>query len=111
MYACVVWHAGLKVSETNDIEAIQSRALKIIYPSLSYECALEKANLTSLAYRRVELCRKKFDAMQCPNHRLNHLLPEKICDSPYDFRAMFEYPVPKWKNKRFKKRVCKLFTF
>jgi len=40
-YACAVWHPGLSNKLSKDIECVQKRCLKIIYPKLSYSEALE----------------------------------------------------------------------
>ena len=34
-YACAVWHSGLTTTQSNDIERVQKRCLRIIYPDLS----------------------------------------------------------------------------
>jgi len=35
-YACAVWHPGLSNKLSKDIQHVQKRCLKIIYPKLSY---------------------------------------------------------------------------
>ena len=40
------------------LEAIQKRALRIVYPDLHYQQALAQANITSLEDRRAHLCLK-----------------------------------------------------
>jgi len=53
-YACAVWHPGLQLSNklSEDIERLEKRCLKIIYPKLSYSEALEKSGLVRLDTRR-----------------------------------------------------------
>ena len=51
-YACAVWHHGLSNKLSKDIERVQKRCLKIIYPELSYSEALEKSGLVRLDTRR-----------------------------------------------------------
>ena len=41
-----------------DIESLQRRALRIIFPNSSYQQAVDQANLTSLADRRIFICKK-----------------------------------------------------
>ena len=76
-YACQVWHGGLTREQSNSVENIQEKALKIIMPDASYELALQVAELPTLAGRRlhVDMCKKLFTEIQDDNHRLQHLLP------------------------------------
>ena len=57
-YACPVWHSALTQSQTNQIERVQKRSLRIIlsYNYLSYSQALEITGLQSLHERRQYLC-------------------------------------------------------
>ena len=66
--SCPVWHAGLTVEQSNQIELIQKRALKIIYHNLGYEEALVKANLTTLKVRRDILCKALFNEIKEEDH-------------------------------------------
>ena len=50
-YACPVWHNSLTEEDSNLIESIQKRALKLVYPHLSYDEALDQTNLPSLKGR------------------------------------------------------------
>ena len=54
-YASPAW-AGLTQYLSNQIESIQKRALKIIFPSLCYEDALKKSRLILLRQRREDAC-------------------------------------------------------
>ena len=54
-YASTAW-AGLTQYLSDHIESIQKRALKIIFPSLSYEDALKKSCLILLRQRREDAC-------------------------------------------------------
>ena len=67
-YASPVFHYSLPSYLSNDIERIQRRALKIIYPNLSYQEALVKSGLQNLHNRRDILCRKTFkNIVEDPN--------------------------------------------
>ena len=57
-YACQVWHTGLTVSDSDRLEGIQKRAMKIAFPELPYECALTRANINTLHSRREDLSRR-----------------------------------------------------
>jgi hypothetical protein len=60
-YACPVWHFSLPVFLCDQIEQIQRRALKIIYPDLSYKDGLNELNLPTLVDRRVSLCKRFYE--------------------------------------------------
>ena len=47
-YACPIWHSSLPQYLTDSIEAIQRRALRIIYPNTSYDLALDISNIPTL---------------------------------------------------------------
>ena len=57
-YAVAVWHAGITVAQSQDIERAQKCALKIILGQqyLSYEYACNYFELDTLENRRLELC-------------------------------------------------------
>ena len=74
-YACQVWHPGLTMAQSQDLERIQVRALSIINPELSYWEALDKYKLTTLENRRETLCKKTFEKIKDTNNMLHELLP------------------------------------
>ena len=55
VWSAVVWHPGLSSKLSKDIERVQKRCLKIIYPNLSYSEALKKSGLVRLDSRREEI--------------------------------------------------------
>ena len=57
-YAAQVWQDNISAYFSDAIESIQRRALRIIFPNSSYQQALDQANLTSLADRRIFICKK-----------------------------------------------------
>ena len=85
-YACSVWSTNLPVFLSDNIEMIQKRAVRAIFPSMSYDDILTQINLSTLKDRRDYLCKKYFINMQARSHKVNCLLPEKkgmltmICD-------------------------------
>ena len=99
-YACEVWHTGLGKLQSDDIENLQIRAMKIAHPELSYDKALEKEGLDTLAHRREEICRQFFNAMQSEQHKLHYLLPPPR-ETRY-LRNPIKYELPKLHTKRFK---------
>ena len=83
-YASPVFHHSLPNYISEDLERIQRRALRIIYPDLSYSVALETACLLKLHERRGKISTDLFDETVCdPTHRLHSLHPQrkscKIC--------------------------------
>ena len=40
-YCCPVWHSSLTINLSDKIERVQKRTMRIIYPALSYDAALE----------------------------------------------------------------------
>ena len=93
-YACQAWHGGITGGQSDSLEEIQERALKIIMPNASYELACQIAEIPTLANRRRELCKKLFVEMQSPKHKLNHLLPSAKSNS-HNVRHEKKYPLPK----------------
>ena len=100
-YACQVFHGGLTKEQSELLESIQKRALRIIIPQLSYAEALAELNLNSLSDRRENMCKQLFEQMQKPDHKLNYLLPPKR-EEKYNLRNSKPYRLPKCKTKRYK---------
>ena len=57
-YCCVVWHHALPSYLSPELEHIQKRALKIIFPAFSYSEALQFSNLRTLDERRMNFVLK-----------------------------------------------------
>ena len=74
-YASPVWHPGLTNEQSNAIEHIQERALRLAYPTLEYEDALKAADIPTLTERRDMHCKALFVKMQHPQDKLNRILP------------------------------------
>ena len=69
-YACQAFHSGFPNYLSKEIEQIQKRALRIIYPYVDYREALEMGNLERLNDRRrnyVENCFVKLKKMKITN--------------------------------------------
>ena len=98
-YSCEVWNCGLTVGQCSQIEAIQKRSLKIVYPELAYEEAINIADLETLATRRDRQCRKLFAKILKPGHKLHYLMPAKrtVC---YNLRRTEPFPRTKVRCKR-----------
>ena len=78
-YCAVVWHHGLSKNQSESIEAIQRRALCIVYPitaSMPYWAALHYyAGLPSVSYTCDKLCRDFFQKIRDPSSCIYHLFP------------------------------------
>ena len=77
-YACAVWHCGLTANQSDDLERVQRRVLRIIYPNLSYHDALFVSGLERLCVRRERITRVLFEDIQNPRHVLHTLLTFKL---------------------------------
>ena len=106
-YACPIWHCGLTVEQADSIESIQRRALRIAHPDLSYREsreALEVTGLDTLEARRERLTRSFFEKTMCPDHKLQHLLPEPRAVG-YRLRRAKKFPLPVLRTQRAKKTL------
>ena len=75
-YACPVFHDSLPDYLVKDIERIQQRAMRIIFPTLSYDEALSSAELVPFVVRRQQLTDKLFqEIISDTSHKLYDLLP------------------------------------
>ena len=99
-YACAVWHSGLTTAQSNDIERVQKRCLRIIFPELSYSDALFVAGLDRLSVRREQIVRDTFKNMQLPSHILHNLLPSKH-DHQFNSRDKYSYLLPVARTQRY----------
>ena len=73
-YACQVWHPGLTKTQSDDLERVQKRCLRLIYPELHYTDALAVSGLEELKARRENLTRKLF----CDIKQHDHVLHEAL---------------------------------
>ncbi|KAK2189183.1 hypothetical protein NP493_113g00019 [Ridgeia piscesae] len=78
-YACPVWHTNLPQYLSDNIEVIQKRALKCIFPGLGYAEILRRVNLDTLNVRR-----------------------DSICQNKYNIRQQNVYPLPVTRTNRFR---------
>ena len=100
-YACVVWHPGLTATESAEIERVQKRVLRIIFPHLRYKDALLMAKLERLDVRRENLMRTTFNGVKSPSHILNHLLTLRV--GVRSTRSQYPYELPRHRTVRFTK--------
>ena len=55
-YCCPVWSNSIPTCLSDELERVQKRAVRIIYPDQSYDKALQLANCKRLTERRIEIC-------------------------------------------------------
>ena len=68
-YACPVWHTSLPTYLSDNIETIQKRCLRTIFPGHSYDEARSISNLPTLFERRTKLCQSYFRKMHNADHK------------------------------------------
>ena len=103
-YACPVWHTSLPMYLSDNIETIQKRCLRTIFPGHSYDDARSISNLPTLFERRTKLCQSYFRKMHNADHKLNKLLPNQRNIS-YDLITYNTLPVPLARTDRFKRSL------
>ena len=95
--ACQLFYFSLPSYLSEELERIQKRALRIIFPYTSYNSALKEADIPSLSDMRVPLSSDLFnDTVLNINHKLEGLLPPKADH----YRQLCS-------NRKFKVPVCK----
>ena len=82
-YCCVVWHNALPAYLSSEIERVQMRALRIIYPRSSYQEALQRAKIASVEDRRNALCMRAFDKITKGGPLSKHLTPTRSIAHDY----------------------------
>ena len=100
-YACQVFHCNLPLYLSDEIERIQRRALRIMFPACSYSEGLVKAGLPSLYDRRSQLCKELFSNIERGDHKLSHLLPARPRRN-YHLRSNRKFVVPDCKTNRYR---------
>ena len=94
-----VLHTNLPKYLSDNIEIIQKRCLKTIFPGYPYENILQMVNLPTLHRRRDELSRAYFAKMKSSDHKLNALVPNGR-NVPYALRLCKKLPIPRAKSNR-----------
>ena len=100
-YACPLFHDGLPVYLSHEVEAVQKRAMRIIFPSLMYDEALVKTSLVALSHRRQALTDKMFKKISDnKDSKLRNLLPPQNAKH-YNLRKGRQFN-PVFKTNRFR---------
>ena len=102
-YCCVVWHNALPAHLSSEIERVQMRALRIIYPRSSYQEAFQRAKIARLEDRRNELCMRAFDKITKGGPLSKHLTPIRSIAHDYTLRNSNSWTSFKCKTERFRR--------
>ena len=101
-FSCQLFHRSLPKHLSDDIEPIQRRALRIIFPSLSYCEAIGKAGIPTLSERRETLSIKLFnDIVSKEHHKLANLLPPMASSHARHLRNKRHFNTPVCRTDRF----------
>ena len=104
-YCCQAFHDSLPNYLSDELEKLQKRALRIIFPFISYTEALQMSDLTTLYNRRQSLTQRLFNKIaNDKNHSLHHLLPQTNSSS-VSLRCRRKFALPFCKTKRFQSSV------
>ena len=92
-YACPVWQSSLTVDELRRLEAIQKRAIMIIYGAINYEfyCSLYK--LEQIQTRLRILTRKFYAKILQPNDCLYRPLPRRELEHVKKLRTFKNFDI------------------
>ena len=90
-YASPVWHCGLTDVLSDELEHVQMRCLRIIFPQLSYSDSMAITGLSRLSVRREEAVSKMFKEIKNPSHVLHCLLPVKPSNAGAATRDSYPY--------------------
>ena len=75
-YTCPVFRDSLPAYISSELERVQKRAMRIIFPFCSYNESLVKSNVIKLSDRRRELVEKPFkEVVQSKQNKPHGLLP------------------------------------
>ena len=97
-YCCQIWHPGLTKQQSNDIEAVQKRCLKIIFPTHSYSEALQISKLDRLSDRREKLVFDLFQSVKVSDFLSDLLTSRTIVKNT---RNTYGLNVPMSRTNRF----------
>ncbi|HEY5140436.1 MAG TPA: reverse transcriptase domain-containing protein, partial [Methylococcales bacterium] len=104
-YACVVWHHGLTQAQSDRLEALQKRAIRIMANvtfGMPYSFGLSFCNLETLDQRRTHQGKQFFEKMCESGSCLHHLLPPKRdINLVARLRHANTYPVPLVRTNRY----------
>ena len=105
-YSGQVFHSSLPQYLSDEVERIQKRGLRIIFPDLNYKEATAKAKLGTLFERRETLYQLLFSQIETTDvnetHKVWNLLPAKRGPCNHERSHKRVYSLPLIKTNRFK---------
>ena len=105
-YGCALWHHGLTVAQSQKLESLQKRALRIISQivcDMPYESACAFAGVQPLSARRYELGRRFFRSITQSDSCLDDLLPQRRDSEILSrLRRHSVYPIPLTKTNKYR---------
>ena len=104
-YCCAAWNTSIPSYLSDKIERVQRRALRILYPNMSYSAALAIPPLFPVypIVAILALCKKVLDKIAVPSSRLNRLLPPTRVESHgRELRHSSHFSLFKCRTERFK---------
>ena len=111
-YCAPVWHTSIPVFLSDEIERVQKRAFRILYPENQYDEALVLSGCSLLSERRFLLCKQTFKKICQPTSRLNYLVPEIRANAhSYELRNNQTLTVPRCRTERFKRSFIPTMCF
>ena len=107
-YACQLFHSALPQYLVKDIECMQKRAMRIVYPDMTCNDVLINAGISILENRRKNLSCKLFDnIVSKDDHNFIKLLPSRTANR--DLRKDRTFEVPISNTNRFEKSFIILY--
>ena len=111
-YACQVWSGSVQSHLKQQLESVQKRALRIIFPGSNYETALCRGSITSLSERRLCLCNKTFEKACEPSSRLfSNVPPRRNAVHGRNLRSSHHISLLRCRTERFKNSFGKTTAF
>ena len=96
---------GIRLARLGNLNSLQKRCFKIIFPELGYNDALFISGLQKLSVKRNIATRDLFNAIKYPDHVLHDLLiantiPERIGLIKEKLRVNYPYALPRANTSR-----------
>ena len=110
-YACEIWHPGLNKKQTEQLEYIQKRVIRIVFPSESYTDVIKVHKIPLLSERREELCQRFFKSISEPEHKLHKFLPNKCHVTHLRKNRIFDLPKVKTNRLQISSIFYGVFNF
>ena len=101
-YAAPVWATGITKAQSEMLESVQRRVVRIVFPLMTYDEALDECGCKTLKDRRNDMCKKLFDQMKMPNHPLNKLVKPYHREPTHQLRHIRHFEGPRMTTERCK---------